>query len=164
MSKLLVPSDVTVLEERLSTGKRPLTFLERTGLMLTPPMWHFRYTKNDKNDMRRILSKSYDVTSTDPVVGVLLARQKAVHRKVVATNGTFDGAVLSTGAVWYSLRHYDYKTKLIVLPFIAYGGSFLGRAFGDFTSGRWCEYARERILGELPAKQYYGDETAQKKS
>ena len=66
---------------------------------------------------------------------------------------------LTTGAftagTYWSFRLYDYKLRLITIPFMAYGGSFAGRAIGDWFCGRWSEYKRNRFLGDLPAKQFY---------
>jgi len=157
MPTLVVPSDVTILEDRYSIGQRRLTVMERLGLFLTPPMFHFRYTKNDHKDYRKVLSRQYPTNSKDPIVELLVKRQKSIHSRVVAQNGLWDGAIAAAGLVAYSLRHYDYKTKLIVLPFVAYGGSFIGRWTADFVCGRWRESARSRILGQLPAKAYFDD-------
>jgi len=154
MPTLVVPSDVSILEDRYSSGVRRLTVMERLGLFLTPPMFHFRYTKNDRNDLRRILSRKFDPASNEPIVDILIKRQKSVRSKVIAQNGLWDGVVVASGVVAYSLRHYDYKTKLIILPFAAYGGSFIGRWTADFLCGRWRESAESRVLGQLPSKQY----------
>lgn len=75
--------------------------------------------------------------------------------QVVAQNGVWMGAAVATGIVHYSMRHYDYKAKLIALPFIAYGGSWLGRWLGGGLVGRWKEWGRDRALGELPARVVY---------
>lgn len=155
MPKLVVPSDITLAEEAYSKGPRRVRLLERWGLFCTTPMYHVRYTKNDKNDMRKVLSRKFDAASTDPVVDVLRARQNSIKKKVVSKGIMWEVVDITTLATWYSFRHYDWKTKLIVLPFVAYGASFLGRATGDILTGRNREYMRDRLLGELPAKQYF---------
>jgi len=58
------------------------------------------------------------------------------------------------GASWWSLRRYNYQSKLIMLPFMAYAGVWVGKVVGDFVTGRWWEQERERVLGQLPAKVY----------
>eukprot|EP00922_Rhytidocystis_sp_ex-Travisia-forbesii_P025191 GHVS01036989.1.p1 GENE.GHVS01036989.1~~GHVS01036989.1.p1 ORF type:complete len:159 (+),score=1.57 GHVS01036989.1:76-552(+) len=151
---LLVPSDIALLEKKFSIGPRKLSLFERTGLLTMAPMYHFNYTKNDKDDMRAILSKKYDGSSQSAVADILRRRQESVSKKVRSHNGLWIGTSLATGMVWSSLRHYDYKAKLIVLPFVAYGGAWIGRVAANGITGRWSEYKRNRELGQLPAKVF----------
>eukprot|EP00388_Colpodella_angusta_P001011 GDKJ01003390.1.p1 GENE.GDKJ01003390.1~~GDKJ01003390.1.p1 ORF type:complete len:172 (+),score=42.35 GDKJ01003390.1:1-516(+) len=150
---LVVPTDVTVCEAKYSTGTRSLTFAERLGLMGIAPMYHFRYTKLDKHDMRSILEREYPTDDTSAVVDILKRRQMSVHRHVVAHNGLWAGLVGFTGVAAFSLRNYDWKTKAILLTFVAYFGAWNGRFLGNGLVGRWSEAGRDRALGELPAKQ-----------
>lgn len=52
------------------------------------PMIHFNYSRNDKHDLRRILSRKYGVSSGTPtdadvtILDILKARQQSVHRRV----------------------------------------------------------------------------------
>eukprot|EP00922_Rhytidocystis_sp_ex-Travisia-forbesii_P025188 GHVS01036986.1.p1 GENE.GHVS01036986.1~~GHVS01036986.1.p1 ORF type:complete len:159 (+),score=8.92 GHVS01036986.1:102-578(+) len=153
---LLVPSDIALLENRFSVGPRNLSLFERIGLMTMAPMYHFNYTKNDKDDIRAVLSKQYDNSSQSDVVEILRCRQESLSKKARAHNGLWVGTTFATGMVWYSLRHYDYKAKLIVLPFVAYGGAWIGRVAANGITGRWSEYKRNKELGELPAKVFIG--------
>ncbi|PHJ15698.1 integral membrane duf56 family protein [Cystoisospora suis] len=144
--------------------------------MLMPPMFHWNYTKIDKEDMRKILQRQYAVThrgyqstsggalggkgggpqaTADPATDIVSRRQESIRKRVVAHNGLWAGVVLSTLFCHMSIRHYDYKTKLILLPFTAYGGSWIGRWVGDGLTGRWSEWGRDRALGQLPARVYF---------
>lgn len=48
-----------------------------------------------------------------------------------------------------------FRSRLVALPFIFYGGTFVGRCLGDVLTGRNAEFARERFLASLPAKIFY---------
>ncbi|XP_026190740.1 uncharacterized protein LOC34621425 [Cyclospora cayetanensis] len=155
MGKLVVPSDITLLEAQQQTGPRRLRFLERCGLWSVPPMYHFAYTKLDRQGMRAVLTRAYDRECPDAATDICRRRQESIRKRVVAQNGVWAGALLATGVVHYSMRHYDYKAKLIALPFIAYGGSWIGRWVAGGLVGRWKEWGRDRALGELPARVVY---------
>merc|ERR1719396_318916 len=109
----------------------------------------------DKGDRRAVLSKRYDPDDASPAAGVVKTRQE-----VVATNFMWGTAGTMTGLAWWSVRRYNYQARLVALPFIFYGGTFVGRALGDICTGRNAEYARDRFLASLPAKVYYAGTTA----
>lgn len=159
--KLVVPSDVTLLEEKYATGVRRLGIFEKTGLLLTPPLWHIRYTKNNTSELRDVLKKKYSKDSTDPVVLLLKARQESVRKQVVAQNGMWLGVDCAALAVIWGLRHYNYQAKAMALPFACYFGSFVGRAFGNLATNRNKEYGRDRYLGQLPAHQFFNPSAAE---
>lgn len=154
MTKIVVPSDISILEEKYNTGVRRLGILERFGLMGFAPMFHLRYSKMDKHDMRAVLSKKYNPDDTSPVVDVLRTRQESVRKQVVSKVFMWDTAALMTGLTWWSFRRYNYQSRLLALPFVFYGGTFVGRAVGDIVTGRNAEFVRDRFLGLLPAKVY----------
>lgn len=155
MAKVVVPSDITLLEAQQQTAPRRLRFLERCGLWGVPPTYHVNYTKLDKEGMRAVLSRAYDPVCPDAATDICRRRQESIRKRVVAQNGVWVGAAAATVIVHYSLRHYDYKTKLIALPFVAYGGSWLGRWVAGGLVGRWKEWGRDRALGDLPARVVY---------
>ncbi|KAF8821268.1 putative integral membrane protein, DUF56 family protein [Cardiosporidium cionae] len=150
-----VPSDITLLEERYSKGPRALSLLERFGLLGMPPMWHIRRIRNDKHDYRHVLSRQYNSVPSDAVEEILLTRQLSIHKRVVAHNMLWVGTFSFGLASLYTMRYYDYKSKLIVVPFALYGGSWIGRWIGDMLTGRLREYGRDRFLGNLPSMSYY---------
>merc|ERR1712194_133295 len=155
---LVVPSDITVLENKMKLGKRIPGTLEWLGCMLTPMCWHIRYSKMSGSEMLQALSKRYDGGST-PESEICVARQKAVGRQAVATVGAWTG-MLSTGAMtFWSMRKYNWQAKLSI-PFAMYGGLWLGRMAGDIVSGQNQAYTRETFLGSLPATVYYSDKEA----
>lgn len=154
MPKLLVPSDITVVEEKHKMCKRRLRLFEKIGLMGTLPMWHLRYSKLDKQDKRDILRRKFNPESSDPAVLLCVKRQEAVRKEVIAHNFVWAGMATFIGLSAWSLRRYAYQTKLIVLPFMAYAGVWVGKVVGDGLTGRWTETQRERFLGSLPAKMY----------
>eukprot|EP01066_Platyproteum_vivax_P009170 Platyproteum_vivax@DN4009_c0_g1_i3.p1 len=155
MVQIVVPSDVAIAEEKTSTGERRLSILERLGLAGMGPTFHIGgYSKLDKGDLRRILTKDYS-KSTAPVAEVLQRRQKAVSKQVVAHNGVWWGYGLGVFICLFSLRHYDYKTKCILFTAGAYGGSLAGRALFNMLTNWNGLYARDRFLGSLPAKTFY---------
>eukprot|EP00401_Gymnodinium_catenatum_P070067 CAMPEP_0117497112 /NCGR_PEP_ID=MMETSP0784-20121206/21009_1 /TAXON_ID=39447 /ORGANISM="" /LENGTH=162 /DNA_ID=CAMNT_0005292113 /DNA_START=78 /DNA_END=566 /DNA_ORIENTATION=- len=159
-ANLVVPSDITIVEEKNKVGKRGLGLFETTGLLFTAPMLHIHYSKMDRGDMRAVLSKKYDDESKRPEVDVCRRRQESVRKHVVSTNYMWGTAGLMTGLTWWSFRRYNYQSRLIALPFVFYGGTFVGRVVGDILTGRNAEYARDRFLGSLPAKVYYAAETS----
>eukprot|EP00397_Hematodinium_sp_SG-2012_P064891 GEMP01092801.1.p1 GENE.GEMP01092801.1~~GEMP01092801.1.p1 ORF type:complete len:164 (+),score=32.49 GEMP01092801.1:36-527(+) len=153
--KLVVPSDITILEEKHAVGKRRLRLFERIGLLGVAPMWHIRYTKNNTAEMKAVLTKRYDKDSQEPLIFLLKARQESIRKQVIAHMGLWAGiGTFGAYGIW-SLRHYDYKAKAITLPFLMYGGAIIGRAVGDLIMNRTSEYARDRFLGQLPAHQFY---------
>lgn len=101
-----VPSDISLLEEQQTVGKRRLRLLERLGLMLMPPMFHWNYTKIDKEDMRKILQRQYAGThrgypsgggsgggsggqgNADPATDIVLRRQESIRKRVLPTTPT----------------------------------------------------------------------------
>eukprot|EP00811_Abedinium_folium_P005237 NODE_14822_length_1083_cov_5.777197.p1 GENE.NODE_14822_length_1083_cov_5.777197~~NODE_14822_length_1083_cov_5.777197.p1 ORF type:complete len:169 (-),score=60.24 NODE_14822_length_1083_cov_5.777197:502-1008(-) len=152
---LVVPSDITLLEEKHSIGKRRLGLLEYTGLFSTCPMLHIHYSKNDVFDMDKVLRRKYDPDDTSAVVDILRSRQEAIRKQVVAQNGKYAGAFGVSGLVWWSFRRYNYQARLIAIPFLFYGGTFLGRIAGDVVTGRNAEYGRDRFLASLPGKVFF---------
>ena len=158
MTRVLVPSDITILEEKNKYAKRRLRLLERLGLMGMLPMLHLRYSKLDRNDKRDILRRKYDPMASSPVLTLLRMRQESVRKEVIAHNFVWAGMWSAIGMSWWSLRRYNYQSKLIVLPFMAYAGVWVGKVVGDLVTGRVWEQDRERILGSLPAKVYFDAE------
>jgi hypothetical protein len=118
------------------------------------PVWHLRYSKMDPTDKREILRRKYDPMASSPTLTLLRLRQESVRKEVVAHNFVWAGMWSAIGASWWSLRRYNYQSKLIVLPFMAYAGVWVGKTVGDYVTGRWWEQERERALGQLPAKVY----------
>eukprot|EP00913_Durusdinium_trenchii_P014292 g13408.t1 len=154
---LVVPSDITILEEKKTIGKRKLWPWEITGLLGMAPMLHIHYSKLDRGDKRQILSRKYDPDDTSAANQVCQLRQEAVRKEVVATNVMWDTALLMSGLTWWSFRRYNYQSRLVALPFIFYGGTFVGRVIGDVLTGRNAEFERDRFLASLPAKVFYSN-------
>ncbi|GFE55032.1 integral membrane DUF56 family protein [Babesia ovis] len=150
---VLVPSDVTICERMYATGSRPLTLMEKLGLLLTPNPWRFTFSRNGRRELEDILTKSYG-DNDDTITQILRTRQESVRKQVCARPFNFMGTVGLGALTLYSLRFHSVKTKVLIVPFATYAGSLLGRAFGDLYTGRWEEYGRERALGDLPGKRY----------
>merc|ERR1712187_125574 len=124
-ANLVVPSDIAVVEEKHKIGTRKLRLFERTGLLGMAPMLHIHYSKLDKRDMRAVLEKKFDPETNNPAVDICRRRQESVRKNVVATNfmwGTSGGMM---GLTWWSFRKYNYQSRLIALPFVFYGGTFV---------------------------------------
>lgn len=155
MSYLIVPSDITVLEEKQRIGKRSLLMSEWLGLATFLPMYHNSYTKLDRGEMKAVLQKAYDPRLKTPENEICIARQKAVHRQVSSHIWNAGGALGVGGMTFWSFRKYNYQSKLIMIPFMCYVGSWGGRFFGDIFSSRHRESYRDRFLATLPAKAYY---------
>mmetsp|Transcript_36635 Transcript_36635/g.55268 ORF Transcript_36635/g.55268 Transcript_36635/m.55268 type:complete len:160 (-) Transcript_36635:235-714(-) len=155
---LVVPSDVTIMEEKTKIGKRKLGIMEKVGLLTMLPMLHIHYSKMDKYDMKAVLSKKYDEDDTSNAADICRRRQESVRKSVISNIFMWDTAWVMTGFAWWSFRRYNYQSRLVALPFIFYGGTFVGRAIGDIVTGRNAEFARDRFLGALPAKTYYTSE------
>lgn len=154
-ANLVVPSDITILEDKHQIGRRKLRILEWTGLLGMAPMLHLHYSKMDTGDKRAVLSKKYDADDKSEIGMILKKRQESVRKEVVAHNFLWGGAWTMTGFTWWSFRRYNYQSRLVALPFIFYGGTFVGRWFGDIVTGRNAEFLRDRFLGQLPAKVYW---------
>merc|ERR1712113_1149766 len=135
-AKVVVPSDITILEERHTVGKRRLRLFERTGLLGMAPVIHFQYSKMDPGDKRAVLTKKYDADDKSEVVTLLKKRQESIRKEVVAHNYVWGTAGTMAGLTWWSVRRYNYQSRLIALPFIFYGGTFIGRFIGDIATGR----------------------------
>merc|ERR1712194_78337 len=154
-ASLVVPSDITILENKLSIGKQKLGYLETFGLLGMSPMFHLTYSKMDPADMRAVLAKKYDEEDMGPQANIVKTRQEAVRKQAVAHNFLWGGSGTMAGLVWWSFRRYNYQSRLVALPFVFYGGTFVGRVVGDVVTGRNAEFARDRFLASLPAKVYY---------
>jgi len=154
-ANIVVPSDITILEEKMSIGRRKLGILEQTGLLGIVPMLHLRYSKMDRNDMRSVLSKKYDADDKSEVVGILKKRQESVSKRVVGQNFLWGGGWTFAGFTWWSFRRYNYQSRLIAMPFLFYAGTWFGRYVGDIATGRNAEFARDRFLGQLPARVHF---------
>jgi len=86
--------------------------------------------------------------------------QESVRKFVVSKNYMWGTAFTMTGFTAWSFRRYNYQSRLIALPFVFYGGTFVGRMIGDVMTGRNAESDRDRFLGQLPGKVYYDPEAA----
>mmetsp|Transcript_110824 Transcript_110824/g.292656 ORF Transcript_110824/g.292656 Transcript_110824/m.292656 type:complete len:162 (-) Transcript_110824:87-572(-) len=159
-ANLVVPSDITILEDKHQIGRRKLRILEWTGLLGMAPMLHLHYSKMDTGDKRAVLSKKFDKDDKSEVGMILKKRQESVRKEVVAHNFMWAGAGTMAGCTWWSFRRYNYQSRLVALPFIFYGGTFVGRWVGDIITGRNAEFSRDRFLGQLPAKVYFSPEAA----
>mmetsp|Transcript_19588 Transcript_19588/g.39896 ORF Transcript_19588/g.39896 Transcript_19588/m.39896 type:complete len:162 (-) Transcript_19588:69-554(-) len=157
-ANIVVPSDITILENKLSVGKRRLGMFEWTGLLLTAPMLHIHYSKMDKGDMRAVLTKKYDVEDNSPACKIVQKRQESVHKFVLCKNFLWGGGFGMAGLSYWSFRRYNYQARMLAAPFMLYFGTFVGRAVGDVCTGRNAEFERDRFLGSLPAKIYYAPE------
>jgi len=130
--------------------------LENIGLLgMAPFMIHLHYSKLDKSDRRAVLSKKYDPDDKSEEGTIVRKRQAAISREVIATPFMWGTAGAMAGLTWWSFRRYNYQSRLVALPFIFYGGTFVGRVVGDIVTGRNAEFARDRFLASLPAKVYY---------
>merc|ERR1712060_527660 len=118
-------------------------------------MLHIHYSKMDRSDCRAVLSRRFDDEDKSEVVDICKRRQESVRKQVVSQNFEWGTAWGMPGAVWWSFRRYNYQSRLVALPFIFYGGTFVGRVLGDVFTGRNAEFARDRFLAALPAKVYY---------
>eukprot|EP00746_Dinoflagellata_sp_MGD_P162465 gnl/MRDRNA2_/MRDRNA2_90041_c0_seq1.p1 gnl/MRDRNA2_/MRDRNA2_90041_c0~~gnl/MRDRNA2_/MRDRNA2_90041_c0_seq1.p1 ORF type:complete len:164 (+),score=35.95 gnl/MRDRNA2_/MRDRNA2_90041_c0_seq1:109-600(+) len=154
-ASIVVPSDITIAEEKYAIGKRNLRILERIGLLGMPPMLHIRYSKIDANDMKAVLTKKYDPDSSAPIVDVCRRRQEAIRKAAVAHNGLWAGAGIFAGMTWWSFRLYNYQSRLIALPFLTYIGTFVGKTCGDLITGANAQFGRDAFLGSLPGKTYF---------
>eukprot|EP00931_Biecheleriopsis_adriatica_P059594 TRINITY_DN3567_c0_g1_i5.p1 TRINITY_DN3567_c0_g1~~TRINITY_DN3567_c0_g1_i5.p1 ORF type:complete len:161 (+),score=37.13 TRINITY_DN3567_c0_g1_i5:74-556(+) len=154
-ANIVVPSDITILEDKKCIGTRKLGWLESIGLMGMAPMIHIHYSKLDTSDKRKILSKKYDPDDSSQEGQIVKKRQDSVRKEVLATPVMWGTAGGMAGLTWWSFRRYNYQSRLIALPFIFYAGTFFGRVLGDVVTGRNAEYNRDRFLGSLPAKVYF---------
>ncbi len=90
MSKLVVPSDITLMEEKFTTAKRRIRFFEKVGLMFVPPMWHIRYNKLDRKDMRAVLRRKYNPNDVSAENAICLARQESIRKRVLFFTKRFE--------------------------------------------------------------------------
>merc|ERR1712097_236503 len=111
--------------------------------------------KMDRGDMKAVLEKKYDPEDNSAAGDICKRRQESVRKQVVAANFKWGTAWTMTGLTWWSFRRYNYQSRLIALPFLFYGGTWIGRFAGDVVTGRNAEYVRDRFLGQLPGKVFY---------
>merc|ERR1712194_540560 len=109
----------------------------------------------DPSDMRAVMGKKYDDEDVSAQAGIVRTRQAAMSRQAVAHNFLWGVSGTMAGLVWGSFRRYNYQSRVVALPFVFYGGTFVGRVVGDVVTGRNAEFARDRFLASLPAKVYY---------
>mmetsp|Transcript_61158 Transcript_61158/g.145667 ORF Transcript_61158/g.145667 Transcript_61158/m.145667 type:complete len:159 (-) Transcript_61158:148-624(-) len=153
-AKIVVPSDITILEEKHKIGRRRVRILEKLGMLGMAPMFHLHYSKMDPSDMRAVLMKKYDPDDKSAVVEILKTRQEAISKQVKSHNFMWGTAGLMTGLTYWSFRRYNYQSRLIAVPMIFYAGTWVGRFVGDIVTGRNAEFGRDRYLASLPAKVY----------
>lgn len=160
MPYLVVPSDITVLENKLaSNSARALSWAEWAGLKFSLPLYHSSYTKMGPAEMKSVLTKTYiPGANMTPGMEICIARQKAVSRQAAAGVYWWGGLASFTAGTFWSFRRYNYQAKLVCLPFMAYAGTFVGRMVGDIATGRTTEYGRDKFLAGLPASVYYQDD------
>merc|ERR1711990_809231 len=107
--------------------------------------------------MKAALEKKYDAEDKSEMSTVCKKRQESIRKRVVCSNIMWGTAGASAGLVTWSFRRYNYQSRLIALPFVFYGMTFVGRWVGDMMTGRNAEYGRDRFLGSLPGKVYYAE-------
>ncbi|CAE8611303.1 unnamed protein product [Polarella glacialis] len=159
-ASIVVPSDITIVEEKKSIGRRRLGVFEQLGLLGMAPMLHVHYSKLDNSDRRAVLSKKYDPDDKSEACLICKKRQESVRKEVVAHNFLWVGAGTMAGLTWWSFRRYNYQSRLVALPFIFYGGTFVGRIVGDIVTCRNGEFERDRFLASLPGKVFYAPSAA----
>merc|ERR1719198_2360730 len=105
--------------------------------------------------MKAVLTKKYDADDKSEAASLCRKRQEAIRKSVLSTNFMWGSGVLGAGMVFWSFRRYNYQSRLIAVPFVFYGMTFVGRAVGDIATGRNAEYGRDRFLASLPGKVYF---------
>lgn len=135
-----IPSKIVIAEALASqSNKKKLKPYDKLALFLRLPMLHLRYTKNDKEDMAYSLSRDYSQVPKDipsDILDIVQTRQNGLIRRARTTLGSWCGSIISFSLVSYSIRFYDWKSKLIILPFTTYGGCLLGRFISHGITGR----------------------------
>merc|ERR1712003_490162 len=109
-------------------------------------MYHNSYTKLSRAEMRSVLTKRYKHDDNSPETEICKARQAAVRKQVVSHIGFWAGLTSFGGMTFWSFRKYNYQSKLICIPFLAYAGAWVGRSIGDVFTGRASETYRDRFL------------------
>lgn len=155
MSYLIVPSDITVLENKQKVGRQRLPFWDSVGMAGMFPLYHRNFTKLNRAEMRSVLTKRYKSDDNSEETAICKARQESVSKQVKAHIGFWAGFGSFGGMTFWSFRKYNYQSKLICIPFLAYAGGWVGRCLGDLLQSRHQEHYRERFLGSLPAHVYY---------
>merc|ERR1719198_2143736 len=86
--------------------------------------------------MKAVLQRKYDPEDNSAATEVCRKRQEAVSRYVQGNNYMWGTAIGSALMTTWSFRRYNYHSRLITLPFIFYGMTFVGRWVGDIATGR----------------------------
>merc|ERR1712224_369768 len=84
----------------------------------------------DSKDMYLVLLNKFDPNASDPAVKICIARQEAVSRKGKAHPFLYVGGAMGAGLPWWSFRKYNYQSKLIMMPFLGYFGTWVAAALG----------------------------------
>ena len=159
-ANLVAPSDVTTKENKFKIAERSLGFFECIGLLGISPMLHIHYSKMSQKSMRAVVNQHYPAEVISNDLDICLKHQESVHKFVVSNNYMWGMAFTMTGFTWCSLRRYNYQSRLIALPFVFYGGTFVGRMVGDIMTDRKTESDHDGFLDQVPAKKYYDPEAA----
>merc|ERR1719231_1950640 len=105
--------------------------------------------------MKAALTKKYDPEDKSDAATVCKKRQEAIRKSVLSNNFMWGSAGLGAGMVMWSFRRYNYQSRLVAVPMVAYGMAQVGRLVGDIATGRNAEYGRDRFLASLPGKVYF---------
>eukprot|EP01054_Gregarina_sp_Poly1_P004059 Gregarina_sp_Poly_1__4058@NODE_222_length_11242_cov_244_139150_g196_i0_p5_GENE_NODE_222_length_11242_cov_244_139150_g196_i0NODE_222_length_11242_cov_244_139150_g196_i0_p5_ORF_typecomplete_len188_score23_26_NODE_222_length_11242_cov_244_139150_g196_i082978860 len=156
---VVVPSDITLVERKLSNGSRSLSLLETIGLATVFPVWRRNWVRNDRKDLKAILKNNFDDvdakdSETSELLNLVKLRQSQVRRVMICRAAGLVGSILAPLSTWYSFRHYDHKGQVLPLPFALYGGNLIGRATAAWLTGRWAAPLRESSLGNLPSHRF----------
>lgn len=132
-----------------------MTPLERIGIMTVFPLWRRNWIRNDRQDLKNILTNQLpEEHQNEQVLNLLKIRQRQVHNLMVIRALGLAGSIAAPLTTWYSLRHYDHKGQAIPFPFALYGGNIVGRMIGGIVTGRWSSCLHDKCLGSLPSSVY----------
>lgn len=84
---VVVPSDITIAEHKLENKENPrsLSFNERVGLATVLPMYRRSYVKNNRAELKAVLTKNYlepNSPQEQTVHSIVTTRQQQIHNKV----------------------------------------------------------------------------------
>merc|ERR1719265_1327942 len=77
--------------------------------------------------MKAVLTKKYDAEDKSESAVVCRKRQEAIRKSVLSTNFMWGSAGLGAGMVMWSFRRYNYQSRLIAVPCVAYGIAVAGQ-------------------------------------
>ncbi|SBT87095.1 conserved Plasmodium protein, unknown function [Plasmodium malariae] len=163
MSYIKAPSDISILEYKYSrkNERKKINIWKKIFIHVCFFTIGNNCNKLSSHDVIKVLSNVYSDDVADSknvntlnILNILNTRQKDIEKQVQCKFCSFVGFLLLPLYVLRKFKYYDAKSKVIISPFFAIGGMYIGSFVGNLLTGRFSSYRRSKFLGTLPANVY----------